>query len=306
MTQKTNRSSNRLIWLLVPLAFAAGVAVGVLGLLWATGGNSTPSQDIGNVVPTLSLDNDEADPTEEMVEPTAEPTEAMADPTQEPTEAMADPTEEPTEAMAEPTEEMTEEPVDAESASASGLPEQALYRITTDESEARFKIDETLSGNDIVVIGATDDVAGDIIVNFANPGDSQLGQVAVSARTLKTDNDLRNQTIRGRILLSSQDEYEFVTFVPTEFVSLSSDPVNVGDTLEFEVTGDLTIRGATQTVTFDTTVTVVSEDRIEGTAVTEILYADYGISVQTPPQVGGLGDVVTLELDFVALLVDES
>ena len=295
MTQKTTRSSNRLIWLLVPLAFAAGVAVGALGLLWATGGNDTPSQDIGNVVPTLSLDDDEADPTEELAEPTAEPTEEMAEPTAEPTEEMA-----------EPTEEMTEEPADAESASASSLPEQALFRITTDESEARFKIDETLSGNDIVVIGATDDVAGDIIVNFANPGGSELGQVAVSARTLKTDNDFRNQAIRGRILLSSQDEYEFVTFVPTEFVALSSDSVNVGDTLEFEVTGDLTVRDTTDTVTFDVTVNVISEDRIEGTATAEILYADYGISIQSPPQVAGIGDVVTLELDFVALLVDES
>lgn len=301
MTQNRTRSSNRLIWLLVPLAFAAGVAVGALGLLWATGGNDTPSQDIGNVVPTLSLDDDEADPTEEMADPTEEPTAET-----EPTGEMVDPTEEPTEEMAEPTEEMTEEPADAESASASGLPEQALFRITTEESEARFKIDETLSGNDIVVIGATDDVAGDIIVNFANPGESELGQVAVSARTLKTDNDFRNQAIRGRILLSSQDEYEFVTFVPTEFVALSTDPVNVGDTLEFEVTGDLTVRGATQTVTFDTSVTVVSEDRIEGTATAEILYADYGISIQAPPQVGGIGDVVTLELDFVALVVEES
>lgn len=305
MTQ-TTRSSNRLIWLLVPLAFAAGVAVGVLGLLWATGGNDTPSQDIGNVVPTLSLDDDEADPTEEMAEPTIEPTEEMADPTEEPTEEMVEPTTEPTEQIAEPTEEMTEEPVDAASANAAGLPEQALFRITTDESEARFKIDETLSGDDIVVVGVTDDVAGDIIVNFANPGESELGQVAVSARTLKTDNDFRNQAIRGRILLSSQDEYEFVTFVPTEFVALSSDPVSVGDTLEFEVTGDLTVRDTTNTVTFAVTVNVVAEDRIEGTATTEILYADYGISIQAPPQVGGIGDVVTLELDFVALQVDES
>ncbi|MCB9458203.1 MAG: YceI family protein [Anaerolineaceae bacterium] len=280
---QSSRSSNRLIWLLIPIAFAAGVAVGVLGLLWATGGNSTPSQDVGNVVPTLSLDDDSAEPTAETTEEMAEPTEEMADPTEEP----------------------TEEAADAESASAFS-PERALFRITTDESEARFKIDETLVGNEIVVVGTTNDIAGDIIVNFANPAESQLGEVAVSARTLKTDEEFRNQSIRGRILLSSQDEYEFITFAPTEFVSLTSDPVSVGDTLEFEITGNLTIRGNTNTVTFPTTVTVVSADRIEGFATTDVLYSDYGITIQAPPTVSNIGDVVTIELDFVALLVDES
>ena len=72
---QSSRSSNRLIWLLIPIAFAAGVAVGVLGLLWATGGNSTPSQDVGNVVPTLSLDDDSAEPTAETTEEMAEPAE---------------------------------------------------------------------------------------------------------------------------------------------------------------------------------------------------------------------------------------
>ncbi|MCA9883455.1 MAG: YceI family protein, partial [Anaerolineae bacterium] len=247
-------------------------------------------QDVGNVVPTLSLDDDSAEPTAETTEEMAEPTEEMAEPTEE---------------MAEPTEEPTEEAADAESASASS-PERALFRITTDESEARFKIDETLVGNEIVVVGTTNDIAGDIIVNFANPAESQLGEVAVSARTLKTDEEFRNQSIRGRILLSSQDEYEFITFAPTEFVSLTSDPVSVGDTLEFEITGNLTIRGNTNTVTFPTTVTVVSADRIEGFATTDVLYSDYGITIQAPPTVSNIGDVVTIELDFVALLVDES
>jgi polyisoprenoid-binding protein YceI len=301
MTQQKSQSGpNRLVWILVPVAFVAGIAVGVFGLLWATGGNATPSRDAGEVAATLSLDDETEDTGDTTTDPTAE-----ADPTEDASEEM-----EPTAEEMEPTVEATAEEADAEAdtqaASTGDTPERALFRITPEESEARFLMDETLMGNDIIVVGATDDIAGDIIVNFNDPAQSELGEIAVSARTLRTDQEQRDQAIRGRILMSSQDEFEFVTFTPTEFVSLNSDSVAVGDTLEFQITGDLTIRGTTNTVTFDTTVNVESEDRITGLATTEILYADYGITVQAPPTVSALGDVVTLELEFVATQVDES
>lgn len=308
--QKSHGNSNRLVWILVPIAFIAGIAVGVGGLLWATGGNSEPSRDVSEAAATLSLAEatEAMSPTETIVPAEEmEPTEAM-----EPTEEVAATEEmDATEEMAAPTEEMAatdaeEASADTQSVSSEGDAERALFRITPEESEARFKIDETLMGNDIVVVGTTNDIAGDMIINFTSPAGSQLGEIAVSARTLKTAEEFRNQAIRGRILMSSQDEYEFVTFEPTEFVSLSSDPVAVGDTVEFQITGDLTIRDTTQSVTFDTTVTLESEDRLTGFATTDILYADYGISIQAPPSVSGIGDVVTLELDFVALKVDES
>lgn len=185
------------------------------------------------------------------------------------------------------------------------LPERALYRITEDESEARFYIDEILSDEAIVVVGTTKRVAGDIIVNFSDPAASQLGVVAVNVRTIKTDNEFRDDSIKTLILRSNQEENEFVTFEPTELLSLSSDAVAVGDVVEFQIAGDLTIKGITLNKVFDATVTIVSEERIEGVAQLEIDYAEFDISIKPPPTVSGVGDTVILELDFVALQVEE-
>jgi len=334
------------------IAFGVGIAVGVLGILWATGGNATPSQDVAERAPTLSLDADTPTPSNDMALNTqiAElnqkidtlstqvsvvdsdisqqigavedavneiDTEALAqvmrltpidsiDVTLIPTEILptaAPPTE-------EPAAEATDEPEAAaetsdEAAAPADVPERALYRITQDESEARFLIDEILIGNPTTVVGTTSRVAGDIIVNFADPPASQLGVISVNARTLKTDNEFRDQSIRGQILQSSQDEFEFIDFEPAELATLANEPVGIGETVNFEIAGDITIKGVTNEVTFDVEVTVVSAERIEGFATTTVLYQDFDISIQAPPNVTGISDEVILEIDFVALRVDE-
>lgn len=256
--------NTRLAILLIILAFVAGVAAGVVGVLWATGGNSTPSQDISQVAPTLSL-NSEA--TEPLSEPQATP-EATAQTTTDTTSA-----------------------------------EQALFRINPEQSQARFLIDEVLAGSPITVVGTTNQVAGDIIVNFANPSLSQVGTIVINARTLTTDNEFRNQAIRGRILLSSQDAYEFIRFVPTQLVGLPQSALAVGETVNFQIVGDLTVRDTTRSVTFEASVTLDNEGQISGSANATILYADFGIGIQAPPQVTDIGDQVGLEIDFVALAV---
>lgn len=290
--------SRNTVILLVVLAFAVGVGVGMGGLLFATG-NLAPSSDTSEVVATLDIN---AEPT---ANPAALSTEnanlrATIDAMAAAAESAADAADAETAAA---TPEPTEEAADPTTDSASGLPERALFRITEDGSEARFLIPETLGGNDITVVGTTNRVAGDVIVNFNNPSASTLGEIAVNARTLRTDQDMRNQAIRGLILKTGQ--YEFITFKPTAFEALTNEPVNVGDTVEFQVTGDLTIVGVTKSITFDTTVTVVSENRIEGLGRTEFPYRDFNISINAPPTVRNIGDIVTLELEFVANLVEE-
>jgi hypothetical protein len=53
-------------------------------------------------------------------------------------------------------------------------------------------------------------------------------------------------------------------------------------------------------VTFDVTVKIVSEDRIEGSASTEILYADFNLAIPDAQAVDTVEDEVILELEFVA------
>jgi polyisoprenoid-binding protein YceI len=221
-----------------------------------------------------------------VVEPTATPEPVIETPETEPAaEPTAAPVEEPM-ATAEPT---------AEPAAAAA---PAIFEIVQAESEARFIIDEVLRGSPVTVVGVTDQVAGQIAIDPANPAASQLGEVRVNARTLATDNDFRNRAIRNQIL--DTNTYEFVTFQPTELVGMP-DTVAVGQPFTFQVVGDLTVKDVTQSVTFDVTATPVSETRIEGLATTTFPYRDFGVSIPEVPSVDLVADDVTLELEFVAV-----
>ena len=296
-------------WLAAELiisAFGLGAGAGTVGLLWATGGLSEASRDTSEVVATLSLN---AAPTQvpdaletqiaelgEKVDSVAAQIDSLS------TAVAANPANSAAQSTAEtpaPTAEAT-----SEAAAADTGPSRALFRINEEESRANFYIEETLLGNPTTVVGTTRRVAGDLIVNFADPSQSQVGEIAVNVRTLRTDQEFRDQSIRGQILETSVEGNEFVTFVPTSLTGLPQSAIGIGETVEFQIEGDLTIKGTTQTVIFDTTVTLAAAEQITGTAQTEIVYADYGISINAPPQVAGVGETVILEIEFVADLIE--
>lgn len=298
-----------MILLIFIIGAVVGGAVGVAGLLYATGGNAEPSRDVAAVVPTLSLNDPTPTPSDlvrinqnlealsTQVADLATLSAAQSLQLQVLAESgvvVAQPT------IAAPTAEPTVAPP------AESIPlERALFRMVSEESEARFKINETLAGNPTEVIGTTSDVAGDIIVNYQNPSLSTIGQIAISARTLRTDNNFRNQSIRGQILESSKDEFEFIYFSPTQILNLVTAPLEVGSTVNFQVVGDLTIKNVTRSVTFDLTLTAVSMDRIEGLATTTVLYSNFGLTVNPPPTVSDVSETVILELTFIATQVVE-
>lgn len=176
--------------------------------------------------------------------------------------------------------------------------EQIIAQIAQDESQARFLIDEVLNGEDVTVVGATNQVAGEIAVDPQNPDATQVGVIQINARTLATDNNFRDRAIKNQIL--NTDQYEFITFTPTEIVGLP-DNGEVGQRYTFQIVGDLTIRDQTRQVTFDVTANPVSDTRLEGSANTTINYADFGITIPQVRQVAGVSDEVRLEIDFVAV-----
>jgi polyisoprenoid-binding protein YceI len=77
--------------------------------------------------------------------------------------------------------------------------------------------------------------------------------------------------------------------------------VSVGDTFNIQVTGNLTILAATNPVTFNLTVNVLSEDEIGITGSTTIERDDYGITIPSVPFVASVEEEVVLELDLVAV-----
>ena len=90
-----------------------------------------------------------------------------------------------------------------------------------------------------------------------------------------------------------------ITFTPTALNSLP-ESVAVGETVNFEIVGDLTIRDVTLSVPFQTSVTINSDTEIAGSATATILYADFGLFVPDVPFVANVEDELDLQLDFVA------
>jgi polyisoprenoid-binding protein YceI len=179
-------------------------------------------------------------------------------------------------------------------------PAGTVFQIISEESEVNFQIDETLMGSPVTVVGTTNQVAGQIFVNYDNPAASQIGTIRINMRTLTTDNEFRNRALRNDILLTNQDQYEFSDFVPTSIEGMP-ETVTIGEPFTFQLTGNLTLRGTPQSITFDVTVTPVSENRIEGTATSVINYEEVGVDIpRVPPSVANIGEEVTLNINFVA------
>ncbi len=229
------------------------------------------------------------------VGPEVATTEPPASSNPEPAPVDPDPVEAPAEEPAAPAIEPTSSPADQPPAAAEAP--LLTYRIVPQESEARFIIGEILRGQPKTVIGVTSSVEGEITASLSSPAESSISTIRVDAATLQTDNSFRNQALQRFILQTGQ--FPFIEFAPTALIGLPEQAA-VGDTLSFDIVGNLTVHGVTQQVTFATTVTIVSETRLEGLASTVVLYRDYNITIPEVEQVAGVDEEVTLELEFVA------
>ena len=269
-------------------AIAALLGIAVAGVAWLfiffTGGTGEASQPIS--APQLTLPPATAAPATAAPATAAPATTAPA--TAAPTTAA------PTTAAPQPQA--------TQATQATG--EATLYRIVPDESEARYEIDEILRGEPFRVVGRTDQVAGDIILDLANAAASQVGVIRINARTLATDEERRDRATRSRILQSAEAAYEFVDFTPTALEGLPG-TVSVGDTASFTIVGDLKIRDITAEARFDATVNVVAEDRLEGTAEATVLRSTYNLIIPNVPFVTDVSEEVLLGINFVATAVEQ-
>lgn len=193
-------------------------------------------------------------------------------------------------------EEASQEEAEAEDAEASaeGV---LIFSISQEGSEARFIIDEVLRNEPKTVVGVTSKVSGEISVDPANPLSTGVGEISIDAGDFRTDSNFRNTAINDFILQSGR--YPKITFTPTSINGLP-DNANVGETYEFEIVGDLTIREITKEVTFKVSVTAESEVRLEGFASASIFRTEYELNIPSVPQVASVENAVFLELDFTA------
>ncbi len=180
-----------------------------------------------------------------------------------------------------------------------GSPSSAtIYQIVPADSKVSFTMDEVLNGSPNTVVGTTDQVAGQIALDLNDLTSVQVGTIQVDARTLTTDSNLRNRTLKNQILNSNT--YEYITFTPKSTSGLP-DQIAIGTSYTFTIVGDLTVKDVTQEVSFDVTVTPVDASRLEGTASTTVLYKTFGLAIPQVPSVASVSDQVKLDISFVAV-----
>lgn len=147
------------------------------------------------------------------------------------------------------------------------------------------------------MVGTTDQVAGELAVNLNDLSTVQVGILQINARTLLTDNNFRNRAIQNQIL--ETNEYEFITFAPTTINGLPPS-APIGESVEFSIAGDLTIRDITQPVEFAVEAVSMSETQIVGRASATINRTDFGLNIPSAPGVANVEEEVELYIDFTA------
>jgi len=267
------------------LGIAIGAGGGIFMFIRITGGNATPSQAIS--APTLSV---------EMLSVPSDTLAIDITPTNLP-DLIGSTSIDATPVIVTPATQVLAEPTQA-------IISPVLFRIDPMASSALFSVFETFPLG--TAVGRTNQIAGDVIVDFNNPQNSQIGTIRINLRTLATGDFDRDSSIRCCVLLTSRPEYEFTDFVPTTITGLP-EQVEIGQTVPFQVIGNMTIRGNTRSVTFDVSLTLTSTEEIRGFASSTVNRSDFGIlnDSENGFDYHGVEEEISLEFSFVARAVPE-
>jgi len=175
----------------------------------------------------------------------------------------------------------------------------AMYQLDPAKTTASFTINEILLGQPNTVVGTTRDVKGSFSLDLGDPAGAEYGPVEINADSFVTDDDRRNGAIRRFILQTNNPDNAIVTFQPISVDGLPSS-AEVGTDYEVSVTGDLTLHGITQSVTFQGQVSVASADEVQGSLSASVPRADFDLNIPSVPSVADVQETVLLKLDFVA------
>jgi polyisoprenoid-binding protein YceI len=147
------------------------------------------------------------------------------------------------------------------------------------------------------VRGTFKDFTADLVTG-ENPLDSTVS-ATVQMASIDTGDDGRDEHLRTNDFFDAEN-HPTMTFRSTRLEGTGS---------EYQLHGDLTIRGVTRPVAFDLELGGVAKDpwgntRTGFTATGSINRKDFGVNFNAPLETGGVivGDKVTIELDIEATL----
>ena len=174
---------------------------------------------------------------------------------------------------------------------------QRVFRIDPNLTTARYQaFEELLDASVGSPIGETSAVAGDILVDPINPGNSKFGIIVVNVESLKSDSNMRDSRLRKDFLESSK--YPEVELRFGQAFHLP-DSLEQGQEYALRLEGDLTVKEITAPTVWDVTFDF-NDEYLRAFAETEILMSTYGVG---PISIAGFlntKDEVLLSIDLVA------
>lgn len=177
--------------------------------------------------------------------------------------------------------------------------ETITYTIVPDESQVSYTVDEVFINQNNrlnTAVGKTSQITGEILLDRANPKNSQIKPITIDISQFTSDSARRDNALRDRFLESAR--FPQATFTPTQIEGLP-DVIEEGQDYKLTITGDLSVKEASHPVSFDTTVRLEG-DQLSGQATTTLLMSDFGVG---PISLGGIlktEDEVQLNFNFLA------
>jgi polyisoprenoid-binding protein YceI len=158
--------------------------------------------------------------------------------------------------------------------------------VVADGSQAGYRVAEVLVGQDAEAVGRTTDVTGQLLIAGTT---IDAATFEVDMTTVSSDEGRRDNQFRDRIMDTAT--YPTATFELTEPIELAAVPDELEE-VTATVTGELTLRGVTNEVTFELTARR-NGDTIEVNGAIPIGFADYDIPDVSfgPATVGDTGEI---------------
>jgi len=187
-------------------------------------------------------------------------------------------------------------PAHAPPPAARGTPEPIGLVITAEGTEARYRVREQLAGLDFPndAVGITKGVRGIIVIDDEGKVIPEDSWFVVDLTTLKSDKERRDGYVQRRLLETEQ--YPTAELIPTEVRGLPW-PLPTKGAMSFELVGDLTVHGVTNSTTWQVNAEPV-EGGFFGTATTEFTFEDFGLTKPRVAVVLSVEDEIELELQF--------
>ena len=142
--------------------------------------------------------------------------------------------------------------------------------VPTAASEFGYRVQEVLAGLETTAVGRSNEIDGLLTIEGTT---ATALDVEVQVATISSDSSQRDAQFRGRIM--NADEFPTATFQLTEPIDFGSIPVG-DETITAAATGDLTLRGVSNPVSFDVTART-TDGRIGVLGSIPVVFADYGI-----------------------------